>query len=54
MVKRKKTMKENLGIDNYSHLTNKPSAKPIDILKMRLARGEITKEEYKELYEMVD
>jgi hypothetical protein len=52
MVKRKQTMKENLGVHNNHH-TNKFSIKPIDILKVRLAKGEITKEEYEELRKMV-
>ena len=50
---RKQTMKENLGAHNNHH-TNKFSIKPIDILKVRLAKGEITKGEYEELRKMVE
>jgi hypothetical protein len=53
IVKRKKTMDKNLGI-NDNHGINKSGVKPIDILKVRLAKGEITKVEYEELRKIVD
>jgi uncharacterized membrane protein len=45
-------MDENLGIDD-SQANSELSANPLDILKVRLAKGEITKTEYEELRKMV-
>ena len=53
MVKRKQTMDENLEI-HESHDANIVDANPVDILKVRLAKGEITKSEYEELRKMVE
>jgi hypothetical protein len=53
MVKRKQTMDENLGIYG-SHQDEKVYVRPLDILKVRLAKWEITKAEYEELRKMVD
>jgi uncharacterized membrane protein len=46
-------MDESLGIHG-SHQDEKVDVKPIDILKVRLAKGEITKAEYEELRKVVD
>ena len=51
MVIRKRTMDKNLGTHD-NHRT-KSDVQPIDILKVRLAKGEITKAEYKDLRKMV-
>ena len=53
MVKRKQTMDEDLGIHG-THQDEKAYFKPIDILKVRLAKGEITRAEYEELRKVID
>jgi hypothetical protein len=55
MVKRKQSMDENLGNDDIQANSelSVSQANPLDILKVRLAKGEITKTEYEELRKMV-
>jgi uncharacterized membrane protein len=52
MVKRKQTMDESLGI--HGSQDEKVYVTPLDILKARLAKGDITKAEYEELRKVVD
>jgi hypothetical protein len=52
MVKRKQTMDESLGI--HGSQDEKVYVTPLDILKARLTKGEITKAEYEELRKVVD
>jgi uncharacterized membrane protein len=52
MVKRKKNLDENIGIDD-SQASSELSSHPLDILKVGLAKGEITKAEYEGLRKMV-